>query len=82
MPMLRGFFVRLAYASTLLKGRARRGRAVSRPCWALRRSTVALGSGLIWAASTLVSSSVTLAQTPSPLQEWQYASGVLLQNLF
>jgi outer membrane scaffolding protein for murein synthesis (MipA/OmpV family) len=27
-------------------------------------------------------STVTLAQTPSPLQEWQYPGGIILENLF
>ncbi|MGH8316689.1 MAG: MipA/OmpV family protein [Steroidobacteraceae bacterium] len=48
--------------------------------WRARTSAAGLLS--IVAALSLIAPHVVLAQTPSPLQEWQYPGGIILENLF
>lgn len=48
--------------------------------WLARTADASLLS--IVAAICLVAPGVGLAQTPSPLQEWQYPGGIILQKLF
>lgn len=46
------------------------------PCWALRYIAIAgLAFGAGWCTPAL-------SQTPSPLQEWQYSSGIVLYKMF
>ncbi|MGH8150542.1 MAG: MipA/OmpV family protein, partial [Steroidobacteraceae bacterium] len=48
--------------------------------WLARTSAASLLS--ILAALTVVAPHLALAQTPSPLQEWQYPGGIILESLF